>query len=107
MGDLPDDIVAAVLVDVAAAADRPGDLLSVFMTLAYLFYQLTGARSSIRLAGLQSSSRVHLLEPYQSLRNHGVLEQKSSCSGARKPGASMHLSCWEWLASSFVPSLPY
>jgi hypothetical protein len=37
MGDLPDDIVAAVLVDVAAAADRPGDLLSVFMTLAYLF----------------------------------------------------------------------
>ncbi|KAK1610668.1 hypothetical protein QYE76_034341 [Lolium multiflorum] len=29
LGDLPDDIVAAVLVDVAAAADRPGDLLSV------------------------------------------------------------------------------
>jgi hypothetical protein len=37
LGDLPDDIVAAVLVDVAAAADRPGDLLSIFMTLAYLF----------------------------------------------------------------------
>jgi hypothetical protein len=40
LGDLPDDIVAAVLADVAANADRPGDLLSVFMTLALPFFLL-------------------------------------------------------------------